>query len=128
MFPRGEEDSSNGSRIEHDFISIIPNIYFSSSLFMIPILPFYGIHDLNLISIFAILGLVFILTLIGQDSVIYTANKLPISLVTSVELIEPVIVTLLAILIYHQIPNLQKIIGGSITLISIYFILENENF
>lgn len=95
---------------------------------MIPILPFYGIHDLNLISIFAILGLVFILTLIGQDSVIYTANKLPISLVTSVELIEPVIVTLLAILIYHQIPNLQKIIGGSITLISIYFILDNENF
>ncbi|WP_457852372.1 EamA family transporter [Saccharolobus islandicus] len=103
-------------------------MYFSFSLFMLPILPFYGIHDLNLISIFAILGLVFILTLIGQGYVIYTADKLPISLVTSVELIEPVIVTLLAILIFNQIPNLQKIIGGSITLISIYFILENENF
>ncbi|MEM3951467.1 DMT family transporter [Saccharolobus sp.] len=113
------------SRIEYDFISIVPYIYLLSSLFMVPILPFYGIGDLNLISILSILGLVFIPTLIGHGSVIYNANKLPISLVTSAELIEPVVATLLAIPIFHQIPNFQEIIGGAITLIAIYFAFRN---
>ncbi len=88
---------------------------------MIPVLPFYGLGDINPISILAVLGLVLVPTLIGHGSVIYTANKLPISLVTSAELIEPVMATILAIPIFHQIPDTQELIGGTITLISIYF-------
>ncbi|WP_338599003.1 DMT family transporter [Sulfolobus tengchongensis] len=109
------------SKLDYDFISTAPLIYLLSSVFMIPILPIYGLGEFNLTSILAIFGLVLIPTLIGHGSVIYTANKLPISLVTSAELIEPVVATLLAIPIFHQIPNIQEIIGGTITLISIYF-------
>ncbi|SAI86723.1 DMT family transporter [Saccharolobus solfataricus] len=109
------------SRLNYDFLSTIPIIYLISSIFMIPVLPFYGLGDINLTSILAVLGLVLVPTLIGHGSVIYTANKLPISLVTSAELIEPVVATILAILIFHQIPDIQEIVGGTITLISIYF-------
>ncbi|WCM37689.1 EamA family transporter [Sulfolobus islandicus] len=109
------------SRLDYDSLSIIPIIYLISSIFMIPVLPFYGLGDINPISILAVLGLVLVPTLIGHGSVIYTANKLPISLVTSAELIEPVMATILAIPIFHQIPDTQELIGGTITLISIYF-------
>ena len=109
------------SKINYDFLSTSALIYLVSSLFMIPILPFYGIGNFNLVSLLAILGLVFIPTLVGHGSVIYTANKLPISLVTSSELIEPVVATILAFFIFKQIPTIQEIIGGGITLVSIYF-------
>ncbi|ARM74668.1 DMT family transporter [Acidianus manzaensis] len=112
------------SKLHYDFTSTASFIYLLSSTFMIPILPVYGIGEFNLVSILAVLGLVLIPTLIGHGSIIYTANKLPISLVTSAELIEPVVATLLAIPIFHQIPNIQEIIGGAITLISIYFIFK----
>lgn len=108
------------SKINYDFISTAPVIYLMSSIFMIPILPLYGIGKFNLTTLLGIMGLVLVPTLIGHGSIIYTANKLPISLVTSSELIEPIIATILAIFIFNQIPTLQEILGGSITLISIY--------
>lgn len=108
------------SKINYDFLSTAPVIYLMSSIFMIPILPLYGIGKFNLTTLIGIIGLVLVPTLIGHGSVIYTANKLPISLVTSSELIEPIVATILAIFIFNQIPTLKEIVGGSITLISIY--------
>ncbi|TRN03176.1 EamA family transporter [Sulfolobus sp. F1] len=109
------------SKVEYSFLSTAPFIYILSSSFMIPIIPFFSIGEVNLVSILAILGLVLIPTLIGHGSVIYTSNKLPISLVTSAELIEPVVATILAYLIFNQVPSFQQIIGGALTLVSIYF-------
>ncbi|AHC52005.1 hypothetical protein SUSAZ_08720 [Sulfolobus acidocaldarius SUSAZ] len=115
------------SKIQYDFFTVTPRIYIISSAFMIPVLPFFSMGNFNLETLMAILGLVFIPTIIGHGSVIYSANKVPISLVTSAELIEPVVATLLAFVLFSQVPSLEEIVGGVLTLISLFFAFRRRD-
>ncbi|AAY81125.1 DMT family transporter [Sulfolobus acidocaldarius] len=115
------------SKIQYDFFTVTPRIYIISSAFMVPVLPFFSMGNFNLETLMAILGLVFIPTIIGHGSVIYSANKVPISLVTSAELIEPVVATLLAFILFSQVPSLEEIVGGVLTLISLFFAFRRRD-
>ncbi|ARM76620.1 DMT family transporter [Acidianus manzaensis] len=103
-------------------LQLTSEIYISSSIFSLPLFIYQGIGQINPISILSLLGLIFIPTLIGHTSVIYSSGKVKPQYIETIGLLEPVVATLLAIPLFKQIPNIQEIIGSILIILSIIII------
>lgn len=103
-------------------IELTANIYISSSIFSLPLFLYQGMGKVNEISILSLLGLIFIPTLVGHTSIVYSSGKVKPQYIETIGLLEPVVATLLAIPIFNQIPNFQEIIGSILIILSIIII------
>lgn len=65
--------------------------------------------------------------LIGYMSLAYALGHLPASVVSPTMILQPVMTTLLAIPLLHEIPNQWQAVGGVIALVGIYIINESHN-
>lgn len=104
-------------------LELTSSIYLSASIFLAPVVIITGIGNINLRSIEAISGLIFIPTIVGHGSYIYISNKLRPQIVSLMEILEPVVATILAIPIFEQIPTIYQIIGSIIVLASLAYLL-----
>ncbi|AWR97836.1 EamA family transporter [Acidianus sulfidivorans JP7] len=107
-------------------IQLTSEIYISSSIFSLPLFLYQGIGQISQTSILALLGLIFIPTLIGHTSVIYSSGKVKPQYIETIGLLEPVVATILAIPIFRQIPNAQQIIGSILIILSILIITRQS--
>ncbi|QIJ32834.1 DMT family transporter [Acidianus brierleyi] len=110
-----------------DPISLTSAIYISSSIFMIPLMLINGVGKINMISIIALMGLIALPTLLGHTSVIVSSGHVKPHVIETIGLLEPVVATILAIIFFHQIPNIYEIIGSVIIVLSIFIILYRSS-
>ncbi len=105
-------------------------ITYPSCLVMLLILDFatgtpitgYGIKEV-LIG----LGLAVFCNLLGHSIVSWSLKYLTPAYVSAVKLCEPVFATLLGILFFREIPNLQQIIGAAVIICGVYIYSSVEN-
>ncbi|AWS00703.1 EamA family transporter [Metallosphaera hakonensis JCM 8857 = DSM 7519] len=98
-------------------------VYIMSALFSFPIAILQGVGQVNLISVLSLLGLIMLPTLIGHTSVIYSSGHVKPQHIEVIGLLEPVVATILAYLIFSQAPTTLEVVGGAIIILSIIMII-----
>lgn len=64
--------------------------------------------------------------LIGYMSLAYALGHLPASIVSPTMILQPVVTTILAIPLLHEIPGMWQAIGGAIALVGIYLVNQSH--
>jgi drug/metabolite transporter (DMT)-like permease len=64
--------------------------------------------------------------LIGYMSLAYALGHLPASIVSPTMILQPVVTTILAIPLLHEIPGIWQAIGGAIALVGIYLVNQSH--
>ncbi|QIW25251.1 DMT family transporter [Sulfolobus sp. S-194] len=111
------------SRVEENSIALTSAIYISSSLFTFPLFVIQGFGKIDLTSVLSLLGLIFLPTLIGHTSVVIASGKVKPQHIEIIGLLEPVIASILAIFIFHQIPTAFQLMGSALILFSVLYII-----
>jgi drug/metabolite transporter (DMT)-like permease len=99
------------------------NIYLVASLVILPLTLVQGFGTFNLTSWLAVGGLVALPTLVGHSTVIYLSKRIRPQVIDTFTLLEPVVATSLAYLIFRQVPNSHQLIGSSLVLLSLLVLI-----
>ncbi|BDC17120.1 DMT family transporter [Acidianus sp. HS-5] len=114
------------SKNDENPLVLTSSIYISSSFFSLPFMIYQGIGKVDLTAMLSLLGLIFIPTLIGHTSVIYSSNKVKPQYIETIGLLEPVVATILAIFTFNQIPTLFEILGSTLIVSSIMIVINKK--
>ena len=112
------------SRVNEDSLSLTSSIYLSSSIFTFPLLFIQGLGKIDLTSILALLGLILLPTLIGHTSIVVSSGKVKPQHIEVIGLLEPVTASILAIFLFNQIPSLYQIIGSSLIILAVIYVIK----
>jgi len=112
------------SRVNEDSLSLTSSIYLSSSIFTFPLIFIQGLGKIDLISILSLLGLIFLPTLIGHTSIVVSSGKVKPQHIEVIGLLEPVTASILAIFLFNQIPSLYQIIGSSLIILAVIYVIK----
>ncbi|WP_126449642.1 DMT family transporter [Sulfodiicoccus acidiphilus] len=102
-----------------DPISMTSSIYLEAALIMSPLILIQGIGVLNARSWLAIAGLVALPTLVGHSTVIYLSKRVRPQVIDTFTLLEPVVATILAFIIFGQMPTNDQVVGATIVIFSL---------
>lgn len=108
---------------EENSLKLTSSIYLSSSIFTFPFMIYQGIGNINIISLLSLLGLILLPTLLGHTSIVVSSGKVKPQHIEIIGLLEPVTASILALLIFNQVPNLYQILGSTLIILSVFYIL-----
>lgn len=103
-------------------LSFTARVYFWGGVSLIPGVVIQGIGELNLPSVLSLAGLVALPTLLGHTSVIYLSTRIRPHIIEMFGLLEPVVATLLAALLFDQVPTLYDLIGSAVVVGSVLLV------
>ena len=112
------------SKVNEDSLTLTSSIFLSSSIFTFPLLFIQGLGQVDLTSILSLLGLIFLPTLIGHTSIIVSSGKVKPQHIEIIGLLEPVTASILAFFIFNQIPSLYQIIGASLIILAVIYVVK----